>query len=108
MSHAEAIKAANAIVVLTGIVIDHWGTRVEVEGFDDPIDLNKYRLCFKGCREVHYLVHEPTDGLDTTENLAGIEIGLESHGAPAIFTGVTMELWVSYDTVEVSRISPME
>lgn len=92
------------VSVITDIRILKWGSEVEIECVDDPVNKQVYILTFKKCTEVRLFAHDLDNVNESVDNLSGIIIGKEQYQEPAIVTGFIFELWVLYESFDINTL----
>jgi hypothetical protein len=89
--------------VVVSVSLLQWGSELQIECLDDPIDRQRYILIFRNCRDIRWTILEPDLLEDAEAELIGFLSGEDKYQKPAIITTDIFEVSVLYETYEIQK-----
>lgn len=99
----QNINPQDFLSIVTSVRVMLWGSELQIECLDDPVDRQAFVLIFKNCREIRWLIHEEDSLQDLEADLIGVLLGKGKHQEPAIITTDIFEIFVLYESCEIQK-----
>ena len=98
------LALGEATSLVTDVICTKWGSEVVILCLYNPQESSKpYKLIFTDCNEVRWQVIDPGNMQESTAEIIGISIGVESHKKPAVITTDIFEIFIIYGSFVLQK-----
>lgn len=94
------------VFLFHSILMEAWGSTIQVIATEDTDGLNPYKFTFRGCREIRWDIIEPDeyDLVTTHVTIIGFDLGDGDYKTEATLHGGFFELVFKYKSLQITKL----